>query len=58
MLFNRYAGKEITSDDDGVRYLLMREAEVLGVVTGDHEIRPGYIEPRDFGVQSLPGDAR
>lgn len=40
VMFNRYAGKQV--QHDGVIHLLMRAPEVLGIVVGEHAIRPGY----------------
>lgn len=59
VLFNRYAGKQITCDDDRVTYLVMRESEILGLVDGEaHQVLPGDVDAGDGGVQSLPGDRR
>jgi len=53
VVFNRYAGKQITCDDDRVRYLILRECEILGVLEGEHDVQPGYHEAGDTGVKAL-----
>ena len=58
VLFNRYAGKQITCEDDRTLYLVMREVDVLGVVTDAHQVLPGYMDAGDAGVQSLKGDRK
>lgn len=50
VLYNRYAGKQITCDDDHTLYLVLRECEIMGVVTDDVEVQPGYQDATDRGV--------
>ena len=55
VLFNRFAGKQVecaepdplllafgVMESKSVRYLMMHESEVLGIVDGEHRILPGY----------------
>lgn len=50
VLYNRYAGKQVTCDDDRTLYLILRECEILGVLTDDVAVQPGYQEATDRGV--------
>lgn len=49
VLFGRFAGKQIEVDEDPraldsqqPRVLMMRESEIIAIVDGDEELRPGY----------------
>ena len=53
VLFNRFAGNQITCDDDRVMYLILRECEILGILDAEHEVQPGYMDAGDTGVKSL-----
>lgn len=56
VLFNRYAGKQVTCDDDGILYLVMKEREVLGIVPPElaGTILPGYMPAEFSAVKDLP----
>jgi len=41
--FGRFAGNQV--QHNGVTHLLLRDKDVIGIVDGSHEIRPGYTEP-------------
>lgn len=52
--FNRFAGKQVTAPDDGVRYLVMRAHEIDLVLDDGHVVFHGYEaasdhEVRDYG---------
>lgn len=50
VLFNRYAGKQV--EHEGVTHLLLREGDIKGIVTGVHQIRPGYQDAQWGGATS------
>lgn len=50
VVFNRYAGKQITCEDDGVRYLVMHEHEILGVADDGTDVKPVYMPPTDADI--------
>ena len=52
VVFNRYAGKQVTCDDDRVLYLIMREEEILGVAD-EEDITPGYMAPSSAEVNDF-----
>ena len=54
--FNRYAGKQVTCDDDGVLYLVMFEKEIMAVVDEDVTVLHGYEAPADTDVKSFDRD--
>lgn len=49
--FNRYAGKQVTCDDDGMLYLVMTEREIAAVVSDDVTILHGYQAPASEEVR-------
>lgn len=56
VVFNRYAGKQVTCTDDGILYLVMREDEVLGIAPPAlaGTILPGYMEASYSDIKDLP----
>lgn len=56
VVFNRFAGKQIEAEDQPVKMLMMREIEVLGVLTGDERVLPGYQGKQWDKTTSNPGD--
>ncbi len=53
VLFNRFSGKQIecgvedaTCGSCSDTLLIMREIEIMGVVTGDEKVLPGYEAPK------------
>lgn len=54
--FNRYAGKQVTCDDDGVTYLVMREHEIDLVLDETHVVFHGYQPAQDEGIASYDRD--
>ena len=54
--FNRYAGKQVTCDDDGVLYLVMVEKEIMAVVDDGVTVFHGYEAPAEADVQSFDRD--
>lgn len=53
----RYAGNQVTCDDDRVRYLVMREADIIAKGGAELEtILPPYMPAEDEGVRSYDHD--
>lgn len=56
VVHNRYAGHQITCDDDRVLYLVMREADIIGKAPVLPTVLPGYMPAGDSDVQGFERD--
>ncbi len=54
--FNRYAGKQVTCEDDSTLYLVMFEKDITAIVDDGHTVLHGYEAPKDEGVREYKTD--
>lgn len=63
VVHNRYAGNQVTCDDDQVRYVVMRESDIIAKGDNVPTLLPVYMPAMDEGVkaytpESVKGDVR
>lgn len=56
VIHNRYAGHQVTCDDDGIKYLVMREADIIAHADVLPTILPPYMAAGDEGIKSYDCD--
>lgn len=56
IVHNRYAGHQVTCDDDRTLYLVMREADIIAKGVDIPTILPPYQPAADEGVKSYKTD--
>ena len=55
VVHNRYAGNQITCMDDSVRYVVMRESDIVAK-GAEAVVLPGYMPAMDEGIRSYDRD--